>query len=133
MTGVQFLGLYEAEPREGEEGERGVFYRVRVVSNGTMMPEMDVPPGESVSVGDWDFRFREPYYPGLRVKQMPFPYANSLLEAAFVLMLAGLFLCFYLRPVLVRADETGYTVAGPRPDKTRLELRKLLQKEEEAK
>lgn len=131
LTGLQYLGLYEATPREDEAGESYVFYRVRVVSNGSLMPEMDVLPGESVTVGDWDFTFRDPYYPGLRIKQMPFPFANSLLEAAFVLLLAGMFLCFFLQPVLVKADEAGYTVAGPRPEKMRLELRRLLEQEGE--
>lgn len=130
MTGVQYLGTFEAEDQDDPKAEKTVFYQVRLVSKGTTMPDMAVLPGESISLGDWEFIFQNPYYPGLRIKQMPFPYANSLLEAAMVLLLLGLFLCFYLRPVLVRADETGYTVAGPRPDKTRMELRKLLEKEE---
>lgn len=133
FTGVQYLGTFEAEDQDDPAAEKTVFYQVRLVSNGVSMPDMSVLPGESVSLGDWEFIFQDPYYPGLRVKEMPFPYANSLLEAAMVLLLLGMFLCFYLRPVVVRADETGYTVAGPRPDKLRLELRKLLQKEEESK
>ena len=133
LTGVQYLGTFEAEDQDDPAAEKTVFYQVRLVSNGVSMPDMSVLPGESVSLGDWEFLFQDPYYPGLRVKEMPFPYANTLLEAAMVLLLLGMFLCFYLRPVLVRADENGYTVAGPRPDKTRLELRKLLQKEEKAK
>ena len=133
LTGVQYLGTFEAEDQDDPTAEKTVFYQVRLVSNGVSMPDMSVLPGESVSLGDWEFIFEDPYYPGLRVKEMPFPYANSLLEAAMVLLLLGMFLCFYLRPVVVRADETGYTVAGPRPDKLRLELRKLLQKEEESK
>ena len=133
FTGVQYLGTFEAEDQDDPKAEKTVFYQVRLVSNGVSMPDMSVLPGESVSLGDWEFIFQDPYYPGLRVKEMPFPYANSLLEAAMMLLLLGMFLCFYLRPVVVRADETGYTVAGPRPDKLRLELRKLLQKEEESK
>ncbi len=133
FTGVQYLGTFEAEDQDDPTAEKTVFYQVRLVSNGVSMPDMSVLPGESVSLGDWEFIFEDPYYPGLRVKEMPFPYANSLLEAAMVLLLLGMFLCFYLRPVVVRADETGYTVAGPRPDKLRLELRKLLQKEEKSK
>lgn len=133
FTGVQYLGTFEAEDQDDPTAEKTVFYQVRLVSNGVSMPDMSVTPGETVTVGDWEFIFEDPYYPGLRVKEMPFPYANSLLEAAMVLLLLGMFLCFYLRPVVVRADETGYTVAGPRPDKLRLELRKLLQKEEESK
>ena len=133
LTGVQYLGTFEAEDQDDPAAEKTVFYQVRLVSNGVSMPDMSVTPGETVTVGDWEFIFQDPYYPGLRVKEMPFPYANSLLEAAMMLLLLGMFLCFYLRPVVVRADETGYTVAGPRPDKLRLELRKLLQKEEESK
>lgn len=133
FTGVQYLGTFEAEDQDDPAAEKTVFYQVRLVSNGVSMPDMSVTPGETVTVGDWEFIFQDPYYPGLRVKEMPFPYANSLLEAAMVLLLIGMFLAFYLRPVVVRADETGYTVAGPRPDKLRLELRKLLQKEEESK
>ena len=132
LTGVQYLGLFEAEPAEsGEEGETVVVYQLRLVSNGTLMPSVTLLPGESLSLGGWEYSFQDPYYPGLRVKQMPFPYANSLLEIAFVLMLAGLFLCFYLRPVLIKADEKGYAVAGPRPEKLRLDLEKLLRKEAE--
>ena len=130
FTGVQYLGTFEAENQDDPAAEAQVFYQIRVVSNGVTMPDMSVTPGESVTVGDWEFIFQDPYYPGLRVKEMPFSYANSLLEAAMMLLLLGMFLCFYLRPVVVRADVTGYTVAGPRPDKLRLELRKLLQKEE---
>ena len=133
LTGVQYLGTFEAEDQDDPTAEKTVFYQVRLVSNGVSMPDMSVTPGESVNVGDWEFIFQDPYYPGLRVKEMPFPYANSLLEAAMMLLLLGMFLCFYLRPVVVRADEMGYTVAGPRPDKLRLELRKLLQKEEDSK
>lgn len=133
FTGVQYLGTFEAEDQDDPAAEAQVFYQIRVVSNGVTMPDMSVTPGETVTVGDWEFIFQNPYYPGLRVKEMPFPYANSLLEAAMVLLLIGMFLAFYLRPVVVRADETSYTVAGPRPDKLRLELRKLLQKEEESK
>ena len=106
-------------------------YQIRVIDHGMVMPKASyLAVGESVTVGDYTYSFLDPYYPGLRVKQMPFPYANSLLEAAFVLMLLGLFLCFYLRPVLIKADEQGYTVAGPRPERVRMEIRQALQREE---
>lgn len=129
QTGLLYLGLYEA--RAQEDGEDSfVFYRVSAIGGGMMMPERDLRPGESLTVGDWEFTFLDPYFAGLRVKKMPFPLANSLLEGAFLLMLAGMFLCFYLPPVLVKADEKGYTVTGPRPEKIRLELKKLLQEQE---
>ena len=62
---------------------------------------------------------------------MPIPVSNTLLEIAMLLLLAGLFLSFYLQPVLVKVDAEGYTVAGPRPEKMRLELEKLLAEPEE--
>ena len=132
LSGLMFLGLYEGHP-EGKEEETRAFYRIQAVSGGLEMPAVDILPGESLSIGGWDYVFQDPYYPGLRVKQMPFPYANSLLEAAMVLMLLGLFLCFFLQPVLLKADEKGYTVAGPRPERIRLELARRLQKEAEKK
>ncbi len=131
-TGLMFQGLFEGYA-EGEEKEKQAFYRVQVVSGGVVMPELDVLPGEGISVGGWDYVFEDPYVTGLRVKQLPIPYAGSLLEGAFVLMLVGLFLCFFLQPVLVKADEKGYTVAGPRPERIRLELRRILGKEAEKK
>ena len=129
LTGVQVLGVYEARAENGQDSY--LFYQVRVVSNGTVMPDMQVHPGEEIKLGDWVFRFHEPYYPGLRAKIMPIPVSNSLLEIAMLLLLAGLFLSFYLQPVLVKADPEGYTVAGPRPEKMRLELEKLLDAGEE--
>lgn len=130
-TGFWYKGV--AEARDEENPERGSFpvYQIRVVVNGMTMPgDTLIPAGESLEIGDWSYRFEDPYYPGLRIKQMPFPYANSLLEAAFVLLLVGMVLCFFWQPVLVRADETGYTVAGPRPEKMRLELERLLRTQE---
>ena len=120
---LQLLDYTEAEPV--------LRYQIRVIDHGMVMPKASyLAVGESVEVGGFTYSFRDPYYPGLRVKQMPFPYANSLLEAAFVLMLLGLFLCFYLRPVLIKVDEQGYTVAGPRPERVRMEIRQALQREE---
>lgn len=129
LTGLQVLGVYEARAEDGQDSY--LFYQVRIVSNGTVMPDMQVQPGEEIKLGDWVFRFHEPYYPGLRAKIMPIPVSNSLLEIAMLLLLAGLFLSFYLQPVLVKADAEGYTVAGPRPEKMRLELEKLLAEPEE--
>ena len=129
---IEFLGVFEATPQDGGD-ERFVFYQVRVVRDGVYENAAEYRPGESITLGDVEFTFLDPYYPGLRVKTMPVRAANSLLEAAFVLMLAGLFLCFYLQPVLVKADEKGYTVAGPRAERLRLELRGRLSREKEAK
>jgi hypothetical protein len=131
-NGLWYSDIKAARDTADPEGETILVYQIRVIGSGMMMPaDTLVPVGESLQIGDWIYSFEDPYYPILRIKQMPFPYANSLLEGAFVLLLLGLFLCFFLQPVLIRADENGYTVAGPRPEKLRLELKRLLEKEGE--
>ena len=128
---LEFLGLYEASPQDGE-GESYLFYEIRVVRDGVYEPAAELRPGESLSLAGIEFEFLDPYYPGLRIKTMPVRAANSLLEAAFVLMLVGLFITFYLSPVLVKADKKGYTVAGPRAERLRLELKGRLGLDKEA-
>ena len=128
---LEFLGLYEASPQDGE-GESYLFYEIRVVRDGVYEPAAELRPGERLSLAGIEFEFLDPYYPGLRIKTMPVRAANSLLEAAFVLMLVGLFITFYLSPVLVKADKKGYTVAGPRAERLRLELKGRLGLDKEA-
>ena len=127
---LEYLGLYEATPADG--GESCVFYQVRVVRDGAYEVAAEYLPGESLSLAGIEFTFLDPYYPGLRIKTLPVRAANSLLEAAFVLMLVGLFISFYLPSVLVKADGTGYTVAGARGERLRLELKGRLAEEKEA-
>ncbi len=129
-TYLEYYGLYEATPEDDPDGAY-VFYQIRAVRDGVYENAREIRPGESLTLGGFSFSFLDPYYPGLRIKTMPVRAANSLLEAAFVLMLVGLFISFYLQPVLVRADETGYAVAGPRGEKMRLELRRRLGQEKE--
>ena len=77
-----------------------------------------------------EYVFNDPIeYPGLRIKRTP-PLVNALLCAAFVLMIAGLYVTFFLQPVLVKTDEEGYTVCGPKPESMRMELRLLLRSDE---
>ena len=127
---LDYYGLYEATPEDSEE-ESFVFYQLRAVSNGEYREPQELRPGESLTLADYEFSFLDPYYPGLRIKTMPVRAANPLLEAAFVLLLAGLFICFYLQPVLVKADETGYTVAGGRSERLRMELHRRFAREKE--
>ena len=127
---LEYIGLYEATPEDG--GESFVFYQIRVVRDGVYEPAAELRPGERLSLAGIEFEFLDPYYPGLRIKTMPVRAANSLLEAAFVLMLVGLFITFYLSPVLVKADKKGYTVAGPRAERLRLELKGRLGLDKEA-
>ncbi len=83
-------------------------------------------PGTEIELGGLSYRFNAPEkYPGLRIKYTP-PVVNVLLFAAFALMIAGLFVTFFLQPVLVKVDDEGYAVGGPKPEGTRLELKELL-------
>lgn len=127
---IEYYGLYEATPEDGA-GESYVFYQLAVVRDGEFENARELRPGETVTLGGVEFSFLDPYYPGLRIKTMPVRAANPLLEASFVLMLVGLFLSFYLPPVLVKADEKGWTAAGPRGEKMRMELRRRFAREKE--
>ena len=76
------------------------------------------------------FTFNAPVeYPGLRIKHTP-KLINALLIAVFVLMIIGLYITFFLQPVLVKVDDTGYAVGGPKPDGMRIELQTLLENEQ---
>lgn len=82
-------------------------------------------PGDTVEVGQLRFLFNDPApYPGLRIKYTP-PLINVLLILSFVLMIAGLWLLFFLPPAAVKVDDEGYAVGGPKPEGMRLELEEL--------
>ena len=101
-------------------------YQVLLASQGVYTPVM-VFPGETLSVGGVDFTFEEPVeYPGLRIKRTP-EAVNTLLFAAFGLMILGLWFCFFQTPAIVAVREEGYTVAGPKPQGLELELAALLE------
>ena len=53
--------------------------------------------------------------------------ANALLIAAFVLLILGLYISFFMPPVLVKVDGQGYAVGGPKPEGIRIKLDELLQ------
>lgn len=100
-------------------------YQVLVASDGVYTPTLGFP-GDSVRVGSVEFTFRDPVeYPGLRIKRTP-ALVNALLIAAFALMTAGLFVVFFLPPVLVKVGPEGYAVGGPKPEGLRMELQLLL-------
>ena len=91
-------------------------------------------PGDELEIGQLRYRFNDPVsYPGLRIKYTP-SLVSALLIACFALMIAGLFLLFFLPPVLVKVDDEGYAVGGPKPEGMRLELEALLnENQKEAK
>ena len=71
-------------------------------------------PGETLTLGEIDFTFREPVeYPGLRIKRVsPALYAG--LYFSFALMVIALYLCFFMAPVAVRVEDAGWRVDSPK-------------------
>ncbi len=103
-------------------------YQILLVSDGTYTPVLAFP-GETVTVADVEFTFEAPVeYPGLRIKKTP-ALVNDLLCAAFVLMILGLWFCFFQPPAIVAVRKEGYAVGGPKPQGLELELSALLETE----
>lgn len=136
VNGVWFEALYPGYIRD-ESGNFTLItqtsgsyedpvYQVLLASDGVYTPVM-VFPGETLSVGGVEFTFENPVeYPGLRIKKTP-EAVNTLLFAAFGLMILGLWLCFFQTPAIVAVRDEGYTVAGPKPQGLELELTALLE------
>lgn len=100
-------------------------YAFQVLANGEYTPSLAVP-GDSLEVLGYRFTFNKPVeYPGLRIKHVS-TWVNSLLVAAFTLMIFGLYVTFFYEPVLVKVDGDGLAVGGPKPERMRLELEDLL-------
>ena len=96
-------------------------YQVLTASDGVYTPVLAFP-GDELQIGELKYSFNAPVeYPGLRIKYTP-PLVNALLIAVFVLMTAALFITFFLAPVVVKVDDEGYTVTGPKPEGMRIEL-----------
>ena len=88
-------------------------------------------PGQTLELTGARFTFNAPVdYPGIRVKHVS-TLVNALLVAAFTLMIVGLYITFFYEPVLVKVDDTGYTVAGPKPERMRVELGEELREYEQ--
>ena len=142
VNGVWFEALYPSYLRD-ESGNFTLIsqtagrytnpvYQILIASDGVYTPVM-VFPGETVSVGGLDFTFEAPVeYPGLRIKKTPTA-VNALLCAAFCLMIAGLWFCFFQSPALVTVRPDGCAVGGPKPQSTRMELLELLDLETQEK
>ena len=136
INGVWFEALYPGYVRDADGNftlitqTSGSYadpvYQVLVASDGVYTPVL-VFPGESLSVGGVEFTFEDPVeYPGLRIKKTP-EAVNTLLFAAFGLMVLGLWFCFFQTPAIVVVREEGYTVAGPKPQGLEMELAVLFE------
>ena len=96
-------------------------YTAMVITEGSYTPFYALP-GKTLELKGLRFTFEPPVdYPGLRIKHVS-TLCNGLLIAAFCLMIAGLTVTFFLEPVLVKADASGYAVAGMKPERMRVEL-----------
>ena len=97
-------------------------YQVETASDGVYTPILAFP-GDELQVNGLTFVFEKPVeYPGLRIKYTP-KVINALLCASFLLMIIGLYITFFCQPVLVRLDENGCTVGGPKPEGMRISVR----------
>ena len=104
-------------------------YTGLIIADGERTPFYALP-GQELALSGARFAFNAPVdYPGIRVKHVS-PLVNALLVGAFALMIAGLYLTFFLEPVLVRTDAEGYAVLGPKPERMRVELGEALREYE---
>ena len=90
-------------------------YQVETATDGVYTPILAFP-GEELQVENLKFHFETPIeYPGLRIKYTP-RVINGLLTASFVLMILALYVTFFCQPVLVKLDDGGCAVGGPKPE-----------------
>lgn len=135
VNGLWYLGLYpdhyigpdgSINPVSGGFGryENPVYY-LQLSQNGSNLPELMLP-GEYLELGGLGFTLEEPVeYPGLRIKYTP-PVINVLLFVSFALMILGLFVTFFMQPVLIKVDDEGYAVLGPKTEGSVIHIQEIL-------
>lgn len=112
------------------ETDQTPIYLLQISERGSLRPSYGLA-GLSLQVGDLTYYINDPVaYPGLEIKHTPHA-ANALLIAAFVVLTIGLYITFFLQPVLVKVTPEGYTVAGTKPEGMRMELEQMLVEESE--
>ncbi|MCL2855500.1 MAG: cytochrome c biogenesis protein ResB [Defluviitaleaceae bacterium] len=83
-------------------------------------------PGTHIYVGSLRFDFNELInYPGIRVSFTPHPFP-ALLLAASALLMVGLFLSFYLTPVIVVIKDGHYKITASKSSGIELEIVAML-------
>ena len=131
VTGILYETLYPDFLRDPsgnvtlitvtEGGYPNPIYQFEVIADGVFTPTLAVP-GDELEVMGLRYTFNPPVeYPGLRIKHVS-SLVNALLVASFALMIAGLYITFFCEPVLIKPDDKGYAVAGPKPERMRIEL-----------
>ncbi|MBQ8536632.1 MAG: cytochrome c biogenesis protein ResB [Clostridia bacterium] len=106
-------------------------YDVLSVAQGTMTPVLAFPE-ETLTIGSVSFTLLEPVsYPGLRIKHMETAVLAAL-YGVFAMMIAGLYLCFFMSPEAVAVTPQGFGVFGPKtPEGLIIDLKACLEEEEE--
>ena len=108
-------------------------YVYTTIEDGRQKEVMLAFPHDKTEIGGLEFEFLDPVeYPGLRIKESP-KMVNTLLLISFLIMTVGLYITFFLQPVMVCVDEEGYTVLGVRPDSMRYELKQVVNRNKEKK
>ena len=105
-------------------------YSIQTITDG-MSASVLAFPDETVTIGEISFTFLAPVeYPGLRIKQV-----SSALYAGlyfgFALMVAALYLCFFMVPSAIRVTGSGYVVCSPKKQGLMIELATVLAQQEE--
>ena len=101
-------------------------YVYTVVEDGQQTEVMLAFPGDVQEIGDFSIHFDDPVeYPGLRIKQSPL-FINYCLLISFLIMTLGLYITFFVQPVLVCVNEEGYTLTGTRQERMKFILKDAL-------
>ena len=105
-------------------------YRIQTITEG-MSTSVLAFPDETLSLGEIDFTFLLPAeYPGLRIKHVSSVFYGAL-YFGFGLMIAALYLCFFMVPAAVSVREDGYSVVSPKEVQEIREALTIAGKEEE--
>lgn len=121
QNGIAFHGLYPDHTVD-ENGQVSLIqnsdyvnpiYLIDLVKDGTSTRGVGTP-GEIMEVDGVAYRFNAPVnYSGIRVKTLPSAVLGAL-YACFVLLTAGLYMCFFMIPVYVRITGKGYALYSPK-------------------
>ena len=96
---------------DGAEGDEVDAYMIAILEGERQEVKLQ-PVDETLEVAGVYYTFRSPTaYPGLRVKTVP-AWVMPLLYASFVLLLAGLYLCFFHVPVAADVRGSGVALAS---------------------
>lgn len=135
VNGIWFVGLYPDYYKDPQgnivpvNAAYGKYpkpvYAIQINDNDNVSSGLFLP-GDTVRVGELEFRFEAPVeYPGLRIKYTP-PIVNALLFASFALMIIGLYILFFMQPVIVKLDEEGYAVCGAKSEAALIDIEQYL-------